>query len=79
MVSFLLALFNAIAAVPSMIKFAEELAAGITLWFVQRANNETNKLIIDAAASANRAKTQEERYAAVEKWKIALSRPRVTR
>ena len=79
MVAFLLALFNAIAAVPSMLKFAEEFAAAITLWFVQRANNETNKLIVDAAAMAARASTQEERYAAVEKWKEALSRTRVTR
>lgn len=74
--SFAYSLFNAIAAVPKILGYVEAFAAGVTQWYAERQTNETLKQIADAAAFAARAKTQEERYEAVNRWKSALSRSR---
>jgi hypothetical protein len=74
---FALALFQALAAIPKILGYLESFAAGVTLWYIQQQDNKTLVSIADAAAFAARAKTQEDRYAAIEKWKAALSRPRI--
>jgi hypothetical protein len=75
--SFALALFNALAAIPKILEYLNSFAAGVVQWYVERQTNETLREIADAAALASRAKTSEERYAALGKWRAALSRPRV--
>lgn len=73
-----LAILNALAAIPSIVGFIESFAAQVTLWLIQRQNNENLSAIADAASASASAKTQEERYAATEKWMVALSRPKLS-
>lgn len=72
------AILSALAALPQILGYVEAFAAAVTLWYCQRAQNQTLMAISDAAALASRAKTQEDRYAAALAWKNALSRPRIT-
>ena len=74
--SVILAIFNGLAAIPKIAEYVKTLAAEIALWYITQQNNETYTKIIDAAAAAARAKTDVERYAAAQKWREALSRPR---
>ena len=78
MFAFALALFQGLAAIPKILGYLKEFAAGIVAWYVNQAEQETLKQIADAAAQSAAAKTQEERYAAIERWKEALSRKRYT-
>lgn len=70
-------IFKALAAIPTIIGIVEQVAAGAVLWYVSRENKETAKLIADAAAKAARATNTEERNAALDAWRAALSRPRI--
>lgn len=76
MIEFVMALFNALAAIPKIIGYLNEFAAGVTMWYVNRANEETARRIVDAASLSARAKTQEERHKALDAWRDALSRKR---
>lgn len=71
------AAFSAVAALPFLIGKVEQMAAGIALWWVERQNTQTQKGILDAAALAIRAKTQEERRASLDAWRVALSKSRL--
>ena len=46
-------------------------------WYLSRQTKETLKGLSDAAALASRASTKEERYASIDAWLTAMSRPRV--
>lgn len=72
------AILSAIAAIPALLGYVEKFCAQIMTWYIQRQTNETLGLISDAAALASRAQTDEERYAAAQKWHDALNRPRVS-
>lgn len=77
-VGFLVAFFKGMAAVPQILAYVKEFAAAMTQWWIEQQTQETHKLIADAAAASYKAKNQEERYAAAEKWRVALNRPRVS-
>lgn len=74
-----MAVLGALAALPKIAAYVEQFAAACALWWISRQKTETLAEIADAAALTARAQTQEDRYAAIEKWREALSRPRVTR
>lgn len=76
MIAAILTIFSGLAAIPKIGDMIKEFASALSLWYIQQANESTNKAIADAAAFAARAKTQEERHAALDKWKDALSRTR---
>jgi hypothetical protein len=71
-------ILSALAAIPSLTSFIETVAASVTLWYCQRANNQTLSAISDAAALSSAATTDDERFAAAQAWQKALSNPRVT-
>lgn len=73
-----LAILNALAAIPAILGYVESFAAVVTLWYCQRQTNETLTEIADAAALAANAKTDSDKFAAADAWAKALSRPRVT-
>lgn len=70
-------LLEALIAVPKLASYIEAAVKEIVLWYVQRETAETHQMIADAAATAARAQTQEERFHAAELWRRALSRPRI--
>jgi hypothetical protein len=72
----IISILNALAAIPKILGYVESFAAQIALWYIQSQNDATISAIADAAAFAANAQTDEERYAAAEKWREALSRPR---
>ena len=72
------AILAALAAIPQICSYVEQFAGAVTLWYVQRQNNETLAQISDAAALAARAQTDADRYAAAQAWQTALNRPRVS-
>lgn len=74
----IIAILNGLSAIPAILGYVESFAATVTLWFCQRAQNETLSQIADAAALAANAKTDADKFAADDAWAKALSRPRVT-
>jgi hypothetical protein len=78
MIAFVEALFSALASIPQILGLVESFASAVTLWWVQRQNNQTLQQIADAAALASRAQTDEDRYKAADAWAAALKRPRVS-
>jgi hypothetical protein len=74
----IVSILNALAAIPSILGYVEAFAQTVTLWYCQRARSQTLSAISDAAALAAKASTDEERYAAAQAWRDALSRPRVS-
>lgn len=62
----------AIKAIPIIDKWFQMLISA----YLTSQTNETKAHIVDAAAFAARAKTDEERYEASQKWQDALSRTR---
>lgn len=74
-----LAILNALAAIPSILKYVEAFAAACAQWYIERQQQETLKEIADAAALAARAKTEAERYAATDAWHRVFARSRVTK
>ena len=71
-------ILSALAALPQILGYVESFASAVTLWFVQRQNNETLSAIADAAALASKATDDASRYAAAQAWQSALSRARST-
>jgi hypothetical protein len=76
MAALALAIFQGLAAIPAILGYVKDFAAGVSLWYMQNATKDTLTAIADAAALAARANSDEERYAAALAWKLALSRPR---
>lgn len=77
-VSVVLAVLNAIAAIPAIAGYVQQAVQAIVGWYINKQNTETLAQIADAAASAARATNEEERYAAAQKWHDALSRSRIS-
>ena len=73
-----LSILSALAAIPSILGYVESFASAVTLWYCQRATNQTLSAIADAAALAAKASTDAERYAAAQAWQTALSTSRIT-
>lgn len=71
-------ILNALIAIPKIAGYVEQVVAAAMAWYVARQKAETLAQIADAAAFAARAQTDEDRYQAAEKWRSALSSPRVT-
>lgn len=71
-----LAVLNAIAAIPKIAAYVEQIIAVAMGWYVARQKRDTLVMIADAAAFAARAETEDDRYLAAQKWIAALSRPR---
>ena len=71
-----MAILNGLVAIPKIAGYVEAFASAVTLWFVQRQNNQTLSLISDAAALAGKAQSDADRYAAAKNWQAVLSRPR---
>ena len=62
----------AIKAIPIVNSWFEQIVAA----WMQGQEKATMSAIVDAAASAARAESDADRYAAAEKWRLALSRSR---
>jgi hypothetical protein len=77
-VTLVLAILNALIAIPQIAGYINTLVQGIIAWYVNGQTNNTLAAIADAAAFAAQAKTAEDRYAAAAKWKSALSSARYT-
>lgn len=67
-------ILEALIALPKIADKVLKIIDEIVIWYIGRQNAETAAKIADAAALGARAKTQEERYAASERWRQALSR-----
>jgi hypothetical protein len=76
MFQFAYTLIKALAAIPSIINSVKEFAAGCAYWYAEIQTRETLSEIADAAALSARAETSEDRYAALSKWRAALSNAR---
>lgn len=73
----IIAILNALIAIPKIAGYVEDLAAAITQWYVARQTSQTLGMIADAAALAARAETDDDRYKAAQAWVDALSRDRI--
>jgi hypothetical protein len=71
-------IFTAIAAAIKAIPIIDSWFQKIVAAWMNGQQKQTMTQIIDAAAFAARADTDELRYQASEKWRKALSRPRVS-
>lgn len=71
--SVIAAIVAAIKAIPILDGWFRQIVAA----WMQGQEKATMSAIVDAAASAARANTDADRYAAAEKWRLALSRSRV--
>lgn len=71
-------LLDALVAIPKIGDMVSAAVTFIVQWWANKQTAETMAKVADAAALSARAKTQEERYAALEMWRSALSRPRIT-
>ena len=76
MFEFAYTLIKALAAIPAIIGSIKEFAAGVSYWYAEIQTKETLAEIADAAALSARAETQDDRYAALARWKSALSNTR---
>lgn len=73
-----IAILNALVAIPKIADLVMQTVSAIVNWYVQKQTADTLAMIADAAAFSARAQTDDERYKAAEKWRTALSRPRYT-
>ena len=76
--TFVIALLNALAAIPAIAGYLNQVIQTIALWYVQKQQTDALSAIADAAAFAARAQSDDDRYAAAQKWRDALSRARVS-
>lgn len=72
----ILSILNAIAAIPQIVGYLEQFAAVVTAWYVQRQNTQTKSAIVDAIALDVNAKTDQDRYDAMDALQKALDRGR---
>lgn len=74
MIATVIKILEAMIALPKIGEQIRELIGAVSAWFMSIQDEANAKKIADAAAFALRAKTEEERYAASQKWRDALSR-----
>lgn len=72
----ILTILKALIALPKIGNQIEKVIKEIVSWYIANQEQQTYKLLIDAAALSGRAKTHEDRLKALEVWRSALSRPR---
>lgn len=72
--SFITTLLGVVIALPKIGEQVKQIVGLVVAWWMSIQDEKTAHAIADAAAFALRAKTQEERYEASERWKAALSR-----
>jgi Flp pilus assembly protein TadG len=72
-----IALLDALIAIPKIAALVEQLCATISFWWLSRQKAANLSAIVDAAAMTARAQTHEERNKALDAWRAALSRPRI--
>lgn len=72
----ILSILNAIAAIPQIVGYLEQFAAVVTAWYVQRQNTQIKSDIVDAIALDVNAKTDQDRYDAMDALQKALNRGR---
>ena len=70
-------LLDALVSIPKIGDMVSAAISSIVEWWVSQQTAETMAKVSDAAAMAARAQTREDRHAALDKWRDALSRPRV--
>jgi hypothetical protein len=73
-----LAILNALAAIPAIAGYVESAIQTIISWYVAKQQSDTLAAIADAAALSARAQTEADRYAAAQAWSTALSRARIS-
>lgn len=73
-----LAILNALAAIPAIAKYVERFCAAIVTWWISRQKSETKAALADALAFGARANSQEDRFKADDLWAKAISSPRVS-
>ena len=66
--AFVIALLNALAALPAIAKYVEQFCMTVMGWWVARQNAETAGAIANAAAMQAHAQTEGDRYAADQAW-----------
>lgn len=71
-------ILNLLVAIPKAIGLVESFAREVVFWWVSRQKADVLGKIVDAAAFAQRAGSQEERVNAARKWQDALSQPRTS-
>lgn len=69
-------ILEALIAIPKIGAMVIDLCSEVSAWWLSRQKAETCHAIIDAAAASAKSVTKEDRLAALEKWRSALSRPR---
>lgn len=74
----ILTIVKALAGMPAFTDKVLAIVGEISSWYINQANEATKMKILDAAAMAMRAKNEEQRYAAAEAWRKALSRPKLS-
>lgn len=77
MFAFFVQLFQTILAVDRLSGTVKEALAAASYVYATTATKETLSQIADAAAAQARANTKEDRHAALDRWRSALSRTRV--
>lgn len=72
----ILKLLDLLVAIPKIADLVMSIVSQVVGWYMQRQTAQTLSAIIDAAVLQAHAETEEDRYAASEAWRVALSRPR---
>lgn len=79
MTAFLLALLNALSAIPKIAEYLNQAVQTIMSWWISRQEKQVLSSISDAAAYAAHAQTDEERYEAASRWQRAFALGRTSR
>ena len=70
---------NGLVAIKAIADYVWKFGAAVSAWYVSKQQQATLQEIADAAAFAiHNCDTEEGRYQAAEKWRQALSRPRMS-
>lgn len=76
--SWIVTVAQGLLSIKAIAGYVDEAIRALVAWYIMTQTNETLAEIADAAAFAARATNETERYAAAEKWRVALSRPRIS-
>lgn len=76
MIAFVTTLFNALAAIPTLINAVESFAGAVASWYIARQKAQTLSMIMDSTALLAQAQSDPERFTAIEALQKALSRTR---
>lgn len=71
-------ILQALIAIPQIAGYVKDAISAVVLWYLSNQSSATMVQIADAAALSVHAENEEDRYAAAQKWRDALSRPRIS-